>query len=95
MADLTSSAAFRTMPCLRCSPLCQTSCRALRTAERGGADNREWHDTDKHSGTASRAAFPPEGAAVEAVSREVGVSVATLERWRAQALAAPGELTNT
>ena len=37
--------------------------------------------------------LPPEGAAIDVVSREVGVSVATLERWRAQALAAPGELT--
>jgi transposase-like protein len=33
--------------------------------------------------------LPPESAAVEVVSREVGVSVATLERWRAQALAEP------
>ena len=31
--------------------------------------------------------LPPESAAVEQVSREVGVSVATLERWRADALA--------
>ena len=31
--------------------------------------------------------LPPESAAIEAVSREVGVSVATLERWRATALA--------
>ena len=37
--------------------------------------------------------LPPEGGAIDVVSREVGVSVATLERWRAQALAAPGELT--
>ncbi|WP_090571286.1 hypothetical protein [Belnapia rosea] len=28
------------------------------------------------------------------VSRKVGVSVATLKRWRAQMLAAPDELTN-
>ncbi|CAH2603511.1 transposase [Rhodovastum atsumiense] len=34
--------------------------------------------------------LPPESAAAEAVSREVGVSVATLERWRATALAEPG-----
>ena len=34
--------------------------------------------------------LPPESAAAEAVSREVGVSVATLERWRAAALAEPG-----
>lgn len=36
--------------------------------------------------------LPPESAAIDVVSREVGVSVATLERWRAQALAAPGGL---
>ena len=30
--------------------------------------------------------LPPESSAVEVVSREVGVSVATLERWRANAL---------
>ena len=32
--------------------------------------------------------LPPESSAVDIVSREVGVSVATLERWRAAALAA-------
>ena len=31
--------------------------------------------------------LPPESSAVEEVSREVGVSVTTLERWRAEALA--------
>jgi transposase len=31
--------------------------------------------------------LPPESSAVEPVSREVGISVATLERWRADALA--------
>ena len=31
--------------------------------------------------------LPPEGADVAVVSREIGVSVATLERWRATALA--------
>ena len=31
--------------------------------------------------------LPPEGSSVEQVSREVGVSAATLERWRADALA--------
>jgi transposase-like protein len=31
--------------------------------------------------------LPPESSAVELVSREVGVSVATLERWRADGLA--------
>src|SRR3954447_26306376 len=39
--------------------------------------------------------LPPESAAIDVVSREVGVSVGTLERWRAQALAAPGELTSS
>ena len=33
--------------------------------------------------------LPPESAAVDAVSRELGVSTATLERWRAEALAEP------
>ena len=39
--------------------------------------------------------LPPESAAIGVVSREVGVSVATLERWRAGALAAPEALTTT
>ncbi len=39
--------------------------------------------------------LPPESAAIEVVSREVGVSMGTLERWRAQALAAPGELASS
>ena len=39
--------------------------------------------------------LPPESATIDVVSREVGVSVGTLERWRAQALAAPGELTSS
>ena len=38
--------------------------------------------------------LPPESAAINVVSREVGVSVGTLERWRAEALAAPGALTS-
>lgn len=33
--------------------------------------------------------LPPESAPVKAVSRELGVSVATLERWRSAALAEP------
>jgi len=33
--------------------------------------------------------LPPESAELSAVSREVGVSEATLERWRSQALAEP------
>ena len=31
--------------------------------------------------------LPPESAAIDLVSREVGISVTTLERWRADALA--------
>ena len=34
--------------------------------------------------------LPPESASVDAVSREIGVSVATLERWRSDALSMPG-----
>jgi transposase len=33
--------------------------------------------------------LPPESAAIAAVSQEIGVSVATLERWRANALSMP------
>ena len=33
--------------------------------------------------------LPPESAAITAVSQEIGVSVATLERWRADALSLP------
>jgi DNA-binding transcriptional MerR regulator len=33
--------------------------------------------------------LPPESAAVETVAQDMGVSVATLERWRAEALARP------
>jgi transposase len=33
--------------------------------------------------------LPPEGASPEAVARELGVSAATLERWRAEALSMP------
>lgn len=34
--------------------------------------------------------LPPESSPVQQVSQELGVSVATLERWRADALSAPG-----
>jgi transposase-like protein len=34
--------------------------------------------------------LPPESAPVQVISQELGVSVATLERWRADALAEPG-----
>jgi len=38
--------------------------------------------------------LPPESSAIDVVSRDVGVSVATLQRWRAQASAQPGELAD-
>ena len=38
--------------------------------------------------------LPPESATIDVVSREVGVSAGTLERWRAEVLAAPGALTS-
>ena len=33
--------------------------------------------------------LPPESAPIQQISQELGVSVATLERWRADALSAP------
>lgn len=39
--------------------------------------------------------MPPEGAAIDAVAQELGVSVATLERWRGQALADPEDARAT
>jgi len=39
--------------------------------------------------------LPPESAAIDVVSREVGVSVGTLDRWRAQVLAEPGTLASS
>jgi transposase-like protein len=33
--------------------------------------------------------LPPESSPVEAVSRELGVSISTLERWRADAMSQP------
>ena len=35
--------------------------------------------------------LPPESAPIETVGRELSISVTTLERWRAQALAEPEE----
>ena len=34
--------------------------------------------------------LPPESSPVEAVSREIGISADTLERWRSEALGAGG-----
>src|SRR3954465_14665460 len=76
-------------------PLCKTSCRVFRIAEREGRG----HQAVARYGQAYRdrivaRLLPPESAAIDVVSREIGVSVATLARWRAGALAAPGALTN-
>jgi hypothetical protein len=35
--------------------------------------------------------LPPESAAPQVVSREIGVGVDTLERWRAESLARPAK----
>ena len=39
--------------------------------------------------------LPPESAATDVVSREVGVSAGTLDRWRAEALAAVGGMAGS
>lgn len=39
--------------------------------------------------------LPPESATLESVSTEFGVSMPTLERWRSEALAEPGDRTWT
>ena len=83
-------------PGRRRSPLCQTSCRVFRTAERGGAGDREWHDTDKHSGTASSRGCCRRRARPSTWSRARSGSASA--RWSAggpQALAAPGELASS
>jgi len=64
-------------------PLCQTSCRLNRIGTFGGAESRKWLDKDR---IVARL-LPPESSSVEHVSRDVAISVATLERWRAEALA--------
>ncbi len=56
----------------------------------GGDEGRTWLDTDRHSRTRLVARLlPPESSPVEVVSSKVGISVATLERWRAEAWPAP------
>jgi hypothetical protein len=62
-----------------------------RTKKRRGVESSEkWPGTDSSSRTAAVAGLlPSESAAIDVVSREIGVSVDTLERWRAQAMAQP------
>ena len=70
--------------------LCQRSCRLDRI--RMGTFWGRWTTELARYGQAYMVRIvarlsPPESSSVEHVSREVGVSVATLERWRADALA--------
>jgi hypothetical protein len=72
--------------CPNASPLRQTSCRPDRI-QRGAKELSQWLDTDKHSDRAVARLLPPESSAVQTVAQAVGVSAATLERWRSDALA--------
>jgi hypothetical protein len=69
-------------------PLCQTSCRVFRIAERGGVDIKQWLDMDKHSGTASsrgcyrRRAQPSTWSRARSVSVSPRWSVGEPEHWR-------------
>ena len=70
------------------APCVQRSCRLNRIGTPRGADSRKWLDTDKRTGIGLVARLlPPESSSIDLVSRDVGISVATLERWRADALA--------
>src|SRR3954453_12473679 len=71
------------------SPLCQTSCRPDRISPGGVGLGRLARYGQAYKDRIVGRLLPPESSAVDLVSREVGVrvSVATLERWRAAALA--------
>jgi len=50
----------------------------------------KWHDTEKiFKDRAVARLLPPESAPIQTVSQELGVSVAILERWYADALSTP------
>src|SRR5208282_3582976 len=70
-------------------PLCQTSCRLNKIGSepwgRGYQEVARYGQAYKDRIVARL--LPPESSSVAHVSREVGISVATLERWRADALA--------
>ena len=72
-------------------PLCQTSCRVFRIAERGGVDIKQWLDMDKHSGTASsrgccrRRAQPSTWSRARSVSASPRWSVGEPGHWRHRA----------
>src|SRR3954454_19369145 len=69
------------------SPLCQTSCRPDRISPGGVGLGKLARYGHAYKDRIVARLLPPESSAVDLVSREVGVSVATLERWRAAALA--------
>src|SRR6187455_1262814 len=75
----------------RQGPLCQTSCRVFRIAQRGGVDIKQWLDMDKHSGIASsrgccrRRARPLTWSRARSVSASARWSVGEPERWRHRA----------
>ena len=75
----------RTMPANR--PLCQRSCRLNRIGTFGGAEAEVARYGQAYKDRIVARLLPPESSAIDLVSREVGISVATLERWRADALA--------
>ena len=69
------------------APLCQRSCRPDRIGTFGGAEADVARYGQRYKDRIVARLLPPESAAIDVVSREVGISVATLERWRADALA--------
>jgi hypothetical protein len=73
------------------APMCQTSCRVFRITQRGAWAASRCSLWTSIQGSPRGAA----AAAIDVVSREVVISVVTLERWRAGALALPGALTTT
>ena len=69
-------------------PLCQRSCRLNRIGTFGGADRQKVARYGQaYKDRIVARLLPPESSSVELVSREVAISVATLERWLADALA--------
>src|SRR6476469_3131592 len=69
------------------TPLCQTSCHPDRISPGGVGSGKLARYGQAYKDRIVARLLPPESSAVDVVSREVGVSVATLERWRAAALA--------
>jgi transposase-like protein len=65
-----------------------------RNVTYGGDQEMRWVDSQDFKERAVARLLPPESAPITLVSQEQGVSVATLERWRADALSrgAPPDL---